>query len=174
MIETDPFTLVFNTLWQMADNSLSLTNLVRPGNKIRFNIDDDRSPIKENVADADLPELILATAGITNANMFHSSCDSLIVRQYQWLISTGDLRTNFRLFPVQFALYCAMHSWQGALSTLLWKNKKFVKNTRWLNATEGITNPQLNRGIEGWSSIWNISVEMIFSSTDLIAINQEP
>jgi len=171
-MSTDPFSLVFDALWQMVDDSVPLTQLVRLGNKIKFNKQYDRAPLKENVSDADLPELILTTMGVLEANMYHSSCDSLIRRNYQWLLSTGDIRTNYRLFPVQFALFCAMHDWQGVLSSLLWNNKTFIKACRWGTLSEGISNPQLNRGIEGWSSIWNISVDMIFASSDLRAINQ--
>lgn len=171
-LENDPFSMVFDALWKMVDDSAELTRLVKPGNKIRLNSDTMRSPLKENVAVADTPELILMTGGVSKANLYNSSCSSLIQRTYQWLVTTGDLRTTFTLFPVQFALYCAMLEWETTLFNLQWRTKPFVKMARLSTLHEGILNTQLNRGIEGWSSIWDCSVDMIFANSDLKLVNQ--
>ena len=109
--EIDPFSQVFNALWALIDNSKPINGytipsssviippLILPGNKIKFGMPDDRDPTKGNAQDADFPELMLATSGVQDANLNASSCGASIRRQYTWLLTTGDFRTNYRLFP---------------------------------------------------------------------------
>lgn len=174
MAVQDPFQLVFDALWALVDGSVPLTALVKPGNKIRFNVTDDRDPIKTRVGDADLPELILTTEGSTELNIHSTSNTSHIYRQYAWLLSTGDQRLNYRLFPVQWALFCAMTNWGNVLSVLEWPattGKKFVKSVNYISATEGQSDADRNRGIEGWSSLWRCEVKMYFATADLLAFH---
>lgn len=180
--ELDPFSIVFNALWDMVDTHAPLSGytnqagafipgLIKPGNKIKFNIPEQRDPLKETVQAGDLPELVLSTGGITEANMRANTCSSMVQRTYQWLLSTGDFRTNYLLFPVQFALFAALHDWQGKLTTLTWRDKQFVKNARWGVLHEGQSVKSLNRNIEGWSSIWTCSVDMYFQINDIESYN---
>jgi hypothetical protein len=95
----------------------------------------------------------------------------MVQRTYQWLLSTGDFRINMRLFPVQFALFSAMLDWETVLSTLTWRNKKFVLKCAYGTGHEGLSIPTLNRNIKGWSSIWACTVDMQFQSDDLRFFN---
>jgi len=171
-MEQTPFNMVFNALWGMAEDSPTLTELVKVGNRIKFNQETNRDPIKENVQAADLPELTLLVLGGSEVNLHSSSCGSVITRDYSWVMSTGDLRYTHFLGPVEWALWCAMANWQTALSALTWNEKPFVINANITNVTSGFTTVENNRGIKGWSSIWGCSVGMTFTTADLKAFSQ--
>lgn len=164
MLETDPFTLVHNALWALADASQPLTQLVKPKNKIKFNSETDRDPMKQEVMASDLPELVLAIEGTNEVNLHASSCTSMITRQYAWMISSGDIRANEILHPVEWAVCCAMVNWRETLSALTWREQLFVKRVNNTTLTTGMSDPERNRGIKGWSSIWRCEIEMHFES----------
>lgn len=164
----DPFSLVFNALWELAEGSSVLTSLVKPGN--RPHLDDDRytAGVKNEVNTADLPELILLPVS-ANGNIRNTSSSTMITRQYTWVISTGDSRPNFRLHPVEFALYAEMANWPLVINALLWNGYKFATMTNVVNAEQGESDPERNRGIKGWSALWTIEVRMDFRTADLLA-----
>jgi hypothetical protein len=166
-VETDPFTLVFDKLWELAEASVPLAALVKPGNRIKFNKEGERGPLKEAVAVADLPELVLTTTGTSAVNSHSSSCGSSITRQYSWLLSTGDYRFNYKLFPVQFALFAAIIDAEYEIQSLQWNGNPFVLRCFWSALTEGLSNAELNRGVKGWSSLWTFQIDMNFSTNDL-------
>ena len=167
----DPFSLTFNALWDLVDASAPLTELIKPGNKIKTNHPTNRDPLKDSVQVGDLPELVLSTMGSAESNFNANSCTTKIQRTYTWILSTGDFRTNYTLFPVQFALFCAMTNWKNSLLQLEWNGVRFIKLAAMAGMTEGVSNPEQNRGIEGWSSLWGCSVDMYLPTEMLIAYN---
>jgi len=166
----NPFDLVFNALWTLAEQSDALTSLVKTGNRIKFNTS-NRDPIKPVVADADVPELILSSEGSSTLNLHSSSCGSMIVKRYTWLLSTGDMRINHHLNPVTWALLCAMADWQSVLGPLQWEDELFCKRFNLIDTSEGQSDPERNRGLRGWSALWRCEVEMHFTTSKLIAFN---
>lgn len=172
----NPFALVYNALWTMAEASYPLTQLVRPGNRIKFNQTGQSDPTKRQVSNADLPELILVTTA-SNANIRGTSSSSMIIRQYDWIIATGDTSTVNKLLPVEWALFCAMCRWPYVLGPLKYPSDApdgFVKRANILSVNSGLTDPERNRGIMGWSSIWSLEVEMHFSTEALEQFNEMP
>lgn len=167
----NPFDLVFDQLWNLAEASAPLDALVRERNRIKFNKTGDRDPLKQTVAVADLPELVLGTNGASAINMHATSCSSMITRRYTWLLSTGDYRVNEILNPVEWAIFCAMTNWKASLGSLTWNSKSFVKRMNFVDVSEGQSDPQLNRGIKGWSALWGCEVEMHFTTSELQAFN---
>lgn len=183
--EIDPFSQVFTALWQLIDNCKPLNGytepgiggavhppLLLPGNKIKFGLPEDRDPVKNNAQDADFPELILSTNGVAEANLNASSCGASIRRQYSWMITTGDFRTNYRLFPVQWAVFCAMGDYEASLAPLTYAGERFVKIMRVGGSVEGITEMKLNRNIRGWASVWSCTVDYMFSREMLRLFNE--
>jgi hypothetical protein len=171
----DPFSLTYNALWDLAEASAPLTALVKPGNRVKTNSLTVRDYAKPSILASDLPELLLSTMGSNETNMYYNSCTTKVQRTYTWILSTGDFRTNYLLYPVQFALLCAMADWQAALSALEWNNVRFIKLAQLVSLSEGISNPETNRGIQGWSSLWGCSVEMYLPTELLRAYNtQQP
>lgn len=172
MIPGNPFRLVYEALWDLAEASAPLTDTVKLGNRIRFDHTDYFNPIKEEVSDADLPELVLV-ATATSGNMHETSSSSRINVQYEWLIATGDMSVVNALLPVTWYLWAAMANWREQLGALRWPaaaTDGFVKRTQFLSANTGLTDSQRNRGIVGWSSVWAIEVEMHFATSDLVEV----
>lgn len=165
----NPFGMVYDALWNMALASEPLAELVKPRNRIRFDEENNRDPIKQNVQAADLPELVLVPVGSQAANLTASSCESSIVRRYSFIVSTGDMRLTEGLLSVEWALFCALANWKAVLTALEHGGTRFVKNVRLAEVTNGESNPEQNRNIKGWSAVWSCEVEMRFRTESLIA-----
>jgi len=167
----NPFTLVFDALWSILENSPQFNADVKVSNRIHLNITNKTDPLKQQIQDSDLPEVILTTAGASSVGLFTTSSTSKIVKRYQFLISTGDPRVNQYLNQVQWDIYCCFTGWQSILGGLIWpvgSGRNFVKRADLVDNEEGLSNTERNRGVVGWSSIWTGEVEMHFASSDLI------
>jgi hypothetical protein len=170
ILTPNPLTLVHDALWRMADAAMDLDNIVRAGNRIRFNSPTNRDPLKQTVADADLPELILEPAGTPRSNICNTSSTSMLTQRWRWVVSTGDLRANYRLLPVKWAIFVAMVNWKTELCALEWpvgSGRTFVKMANTLDAQEGESDRALNRGIVGWSCVWACEIEMHLKTQDI-------
>ncbi len=167
----NPFIQTYDALWALAEESDLLTSLVKVGNRIKLNKVRPGSPIKDEVSQADLPELVLvATSG--QPNLRSTSSSSMTIRSYDWLVSTGDMSVSNKLLPVEWALFCAMANWPAILGALTWQGKSFIKRANFTGVSTGFSDPERNRGIAGWSSIWSVEVEMHFSTSDMLTANQ--
>lgn len=172
MLDGNPFILVYDALWTLAENSAQLTSLVKLKNRIKFNHTGQSNPIKDEISSGDLPELVLVTTS-SGANLHETSNSSRITRQYEWIISTGDTRVQGGLLEVEWALFSAMSLWYPTLTALRWPDGAidgFVKRSNILGINSGLTDPDRNRGIVGWSSIWGIEVQMHFRTADLALV----
>jgi hypothetical protein len=163
----DPFSLTFDALWNLVDSAPVFADLVLLKNRVKYNLETDRDPMKDKVSVADLPELTLVTTGVGSVNLHHSSCTSAFTRQYSWILATGDWRVNYKLFPVEFALACAMSNWRSVLSSLTWNGQTFIKRVDLTSAVNGESDSRRNRGIKGWTAIWSGEVQMVFKTSAL-------
>jgi hypothetical protein len=60
---SNPFIMVYDALWDLAEASVALTDLVRVGNRIKLNRTGHSSKVKDEIAESDLPELVLVSTG---------------------------------------------------------------------------------------------------------------
>lgn len=167
----NPFTLIFDALWSLFEQSPVFTTDVALGNRIHFNFYNDPNPLKPQIQDSDLPEVILISAGTNEINLYSTSATSKIVKRYQVMVATGDLRIQNYLNQIQWDLYCAFTGWTTLLGALIWpvgSGRTFVKRCALTDCEEGLDNTKENRGIIGWSSIWSAEVECHFLTSDLI------
>ena len=166
MSADDPLSLVYTALWDMAEQTSYLTNQVKLSNRIRYDTH-NRNPEKKTILDADAPELALMCSGFSG-NLCANSSSSMITARYSWIVITGDLRVNYRLLPVEWGLFLAMHKWRTVLGALTWQDKVFVKKLNMLDVQEGILQQERPQTVpRGWSSVWGIEVGMYFDLTDL-------
>lgn len=161
--ESDPFSMTFAALWALAESSPRLQEVVRLGNRIKMQ---DRDSWKDQIASADLPELVLITNGMTG-NLQETSSTTKFVRTYSWLLSTGDMRLTHLLYPVEWSIVCAMTRWKEVLAPLEWRGDRFIKRMGLGVVDEGVSDRERNRGIAGWSSVWRIEVEMHFTTSKI-------
>lgn len=161
-----PFDLVYNALWEMVRSHCLADDLIKPGNCIDFSTAD---PMKGRISAADLPELILVQDTQT-INLHSTSSTTTLVKEYSWLVSTGDYRIADKLHKVEWLLTLANLNWKSVLPALEWQGKRFVTLLEIVNCKSGIADPQQNRNIAGWSAVWAIRVRMDFRTLDLLAI----
>lgn len=168
---SDPFTQVYDALWELAETTPTFTRLVKLGNRIKYTSPTGRNPEKSStLSDGDFPEVILSSEGL-NANMWNTSNSSMCVRKYSWLITTGDFRLSYRLYPVEWAVFVAMHGWREKLGALLWAGKSYCKRMAITDVLNGIIRPKSEiASPEGWSAIWSCEVEMHFDANELVRI----
>lgn len=141
---------------------------IKEGNLIRFDSDSNRFPFKENVATADTPELLLAPTGFTAVSLHHASNVTRITQAYTWIIVSGDYRVRI-INEVSFAIIRASLEWakQDYLTSLLWDDLNYVKDYRFGPAEQGDSDAELNRGIRGWTCLFQVEVDMFFKTDSL-------
>lgn len=166
-IETDPFTQVYDALWSLPWKRKELCRLVKPGNRITFS-GQDRDPLRPEVSTANLPELTLIPIS-GQPHVQATSNSSFWLARFEWQLATGDKRVNRALYRVTFELLRALANWLTVLQALKWKSKPFVVVQIPRDERIGVTERDLNRGIQGWSSLWSCEVKMFFATADLIA-----
>jgi hypothetical protein len=80
-------------------------------------------------------------------------------------INTGDQRVTFKLLPLVFAIYAACTAAidaSGELRSLEWGEMGgIITNLSLTNIETGLSNPQENQGITGWSSVVDITLHMV-------------
>jgi len=154
---TLPFDLVYTAMFDsIVENT---DHHVRQGNYIRLDTD-KRDVMKPRVQVADLPEIILAPVG-GSANLHASSNTVSVIKQWAWMISTGDYRIGI-LHQVEWEILEAMTKCN--LYALTYKNMPFVKRVDITDMATGASDPERNRNITGWSSLWTVEVEMHFTN----------
>lgn len=162
---SNPLVDVYDALWRLPEACELFTDLVKPGNRIKY-LNIARDPNKKQIAAGDLPEVILAPS-TAQIKMHETSHTSKVVMQYRYLISTGDYRYTEILCPVQWALICALIGWKEILGALTWEGVQYVKRADILSVSQGESDKERNRGIVGWSAIWGCEVEMHFPTEKL-------
>lgn len=161
----DPFTMVYDALWDLAEGSGRVTDLVRVGNRIKLR-ETRTAGDKKQISQGDLPEMILGLTSGTG-NIRGTSSSSSCIKQFQWGLSTGDLNPE-RLLELEFALFAAMVNWPNVLAVLEWGGATFVKRAQLVSMEAGQSMAEQNRGIRGWVALWTLEVEMHFRSQTLI------
>lgn len=163
---SDPFSILYSELWGMCDKHPVLSRHVKTGNRIRFDNDELRQPMKTSIAASDLPELMLDSIGLS-VNLAQSSCSTSVVKRFRWILSTGDRRVTEFLYPLEFALVSAFANIHKPLYQLQWQGKTFITNVQPGELTEGMSVPQQNRNINGWSLIWPFDITMSFATKEI-------
>lgn len=160
--ELDPFSLVYNGLWDLVERNPKLKDYVKSGNRIKYKKENEEKP---SISDADTPELALMIGGgvPTSGN----STESGIVKVYVWGITTGTMElVDYN--KISFELFRSLIDWCCVLSKLSWCNcPGFVKRMNIVSLEEGSDMIDLNRTIHGWSALWNCEVEMAFPTSIL-------
>lgn len=167
-IEENPFGKVYEALWEMAMSHVRLADMVPEGNRASYgSLASAMDPVKKVIASADVPELVLVPSGITSGNLHANSSQSMVQRRYSFITSTGDFRARKLIFPIEFALCCALADWKQTLGVLSWHGKTFVKGCNLIDAAEGLAAVEQNRGLRGWSCVWSCSVDFWFDTATL-------
>lgn len=173
----DPFSMAFSGLWDVLNASEAFVAVVPPVNQIRYDTN-VRQPEKARGPEAaelpgDRPLVrIQPNSGAEYLPSGVSSSSTKLVKNYQILLALGDLRVNAWLNPMQFIIVGALCNWMDILPSLVWQgrfaNDQFIKTMRVSGIPEGKNvNDAATRGIQTWASLFNVSLEMWFTSANL-------
>ena len=168
---SDPFTLVYDGLWDLLEASSSFTALVAEKNRIKFTTTDGliRRPDKDSLTESDIPEVMIYPGPMRFADHRDSSGQS-INRIYSVLVTSGerilDAGGSGKFFPVQWEIARALINFDDILD-LTYEATKFVHKIEQLPTVEGMDDSTLNRDLKGWSAVWQADVQMWFTNTIL-------
>ena len=167
----NPFTLVYNALWELLECNEHFKKLVRAGNMIRFAGKEADNAIAKVIlktanANADVPEVRILPRG-TVPHIQRTSTSSFLTTKLEIQISSGSYKLDEVLFPVQWAVYRAMSTWQNVVMQLKWKDRNFVHLVRPLSSNDMAMDVDVMRGIPGWTALWSCEITMDFKTVDL-------
>lgn len=167
----NPLTQVTDALWTMLEANSTFATLVPEPNRIKY---DNRSPEKRAAQKADYP-LVRIRESTAAAHLYHTSNTSTFVKRYTIEIATGEQSyestgPNTGIHDVEWNVIRALADWPAQLTGLVWDvdDSTFIKQCRLLTAEQTLDNPELNRRIRGWSTIWIGEVLFAFSTANLI------
>lgn len=156
----DPFSQVYTRVCDLLENDVELARYVKLRNIIRHDMKDP-DPARENVQDADMPE-IRVTAGFIQGPI-NQTCSTVIALQEIIIeVATGDNRLTNKLYPVKWRLFRALLDLQARLGIPYVQRVDISAPT----ATSD-TNALLNRGTEGYSTIYAIQVHHSHNRNEL-------
>jgi hypothetical protein len=146
-------------LTQLYDNIVSAFKSECKGRFRLVNWNSSRNPQLDRPAAADLPEVQIRPIG-ANVILGARSCSTVVTCQTAITLTTGDYILGKALFPIEWLIIGILYRLQYSL---------VAENVRIESVTTGITDPSAvaNRGITGWASQWNISVDLAFGASSL-------
>lgn len=148
----DPFTLVYNALVaQIADHD-GVSDLVKKGNLIGYAAG-NTDPTKGNIQSGDVSELEVRPAG-GDAQLWWSKTSAEVSRRFVVGLTTGDLRVEKSLFPLEWELLRAIASTTNNLGL------SFVTKVSIDGFDEERTGMDEHRGTKGWVALFSVVVEM--------------
>lgn len=150
----DPFTRVYNAIMALLADHDGVSDLVKPGNLIGY-ASKSRDPIKSNVQSGDLAEIEVRPAG-GEAQLWKTSDSTEVTRRYVVGITTGELRVDESLFPLEWELLRAL---AGTTNNL---GLPFVVNVHIEGFDEESEATDRHRGTKGWVALFSVIVQMNF------------
>jgi hypothetical protein len=161
----NPIRLVYAALWDLLEaNSLFVSHAKKT---IKF-IGTAMYPELDSVSEADLPEVRIVLAGLT-PQAYNTSSSSRLTITFQIQVATGSILFASAL-DMQWIVYCAMHNWREHIEALTWNGKPFARKTTTDEVQDTERNRQLNRGIRGWATVWQGTVDCWFDASDVLAV----
>ena len=158
--DPDPLTVMYNKQWEVLRAHFPITDFVKIGNQIIQTVEEPVFP-KEDVVDADLPEIRVLPAGGTIENI--ASTGTMVVEQnYEIQVAVQDARLNAQFFPLQWEIIVAYVKAGCDLGL------DFVEVVRLGNYTDEENDVAVLRGLEGWSSLMSVAVRMRFDLKTMV------
>ena len=148
----DPYTQVYNKLWELLGANGDFARLVKVRNRINLQ-DTSPDPLKRNIQDADAPEVAITQAG-GPINLWGTSATVLASESYRISVATMDERPNKGLNQLKWAIIQALAASDANLGLA------FVLNTTCESVKDSLGDVTENRGTSGWSAVVQIKIDM--------------
>jgi len=156
----DPFTQIYNRIWEVLEENDDFTNYIKPGNRIKFSTTKS-NPLKKQVINADFPEVSIISRG-GDSSFILSSSSAKLERTFSLVIVSGTLRANKYLFPIEWLCLKILYNQSDTLGL------DFIKKFNIGQAEHHISDNEYTKGKEGWFSIIELNITIIVPKTDLL------
>jgi hypothetical protein len=166
----NPLTLVHDALWNLIDSNPMFDDLIPDKSRFRFNTEDNRKPFKTQNVTADYPQLWVMPTGAT-FNYHWTSCDTLSVLKYSFVMPTGDWRTQIYLDQLHWAMMCSIAECVPKMQSVLWHNVPLIRKCDVAGIDVGGANPKFFNDIAGFSSIWKAEVTIVTGRAAMAALS---
>ena len=161
----DPYTLLLRSAWMFLRARTDFCALVPLGNQIDY-LGDAGDPEKESKGEADFPyvRVIVARSGPGQANDSASISDRMTI---QVQVKSGDKRLHRLHNPLRWIVLKAMVGAQVGFPKIMWNGMYPFWRLQVESVEDGQLQNDLERGIIGWSAVWQCSVDMRFDRNRL-------
>jgi len=157
----DPFTQVYEKIWETLTNAPEVSRRVKPVNRI-MRTGQRVGPFRDTVTAADLPELDVVPAG-GEANPFQTSTSGQFLQMFDVQVSAGGMSLDrSQLFPLKWAVLKAVARAGDTLGL------DFVKSVRITDMAEGPTLRDERQAV-GWQAIIRVQVVLFITRVHLVA-----
>lgn len=160
----DPFSLAYDAIVSGLRSSDAIGQFVKQHNVLSYSDGNGQDVPRDAKTDNHLPQLLLVHTGSSgNLTATSDSCSIERVYQVQLVDTTGSITESF--LPLEFAVFAAflnlaLDTSSGSLHSLEWEGHQFVSNIKMQEVESGESDPDNNRGIQGWASVWGLAVTM--------------
>lgn len=162
-MSNNPLLQIHETFWDMLEDSSHFTNLVLPGNRVKYHENPNEKDVLSSPADT--PQ-VTVTPVRSDWNAVRDSSGSGVNIVWSISVATGERKVK-DLLDVQWAIIRALANWQDRMTNLTWEGVDYVKNCQAVATEHDINNKINNRGTRGWSDVWTGETLCWFSSFDL-------
>lgn len=151
-MSSDPFSLTYSALWDLVENHQGLSELVREGNRIKWDRAAEFDPRKPATTYGSTPELMLVP-DFFDTQVEMDNTGTGISRRFNWVIVTGQKMLNTALFPVEYQLLLCMKGGRSSIVSEVPElfNMEIVRGSA--------TIPERTRTDVSWTSVWTIKLD---------------
>jgi hypothetical protein len=167
MLANNPLGLVHNGLMAVLDADATLQTLLgnKPGNIARW-LGSSRVSDPEDLISDDHPRLSLLEKGTENL-VHHSSSHTEWHVKWELQVSTAEQWLH-TLIDINWRIFVAIKGWKTYFdANVLYNGEPLVFQLKTTETTNILDRNELNRGIRGWSAIWNGVTKMQFTTSEL-------
>ena len=161
----NPLPSFYTAFWQMLEYNSTFATLVPSKNRHKYYTGSNLPPERDAVRPSDVPEVRVRLTG-AQPDAFGDSSNSGLVLRWSIDITTGE-RDIETLLDVIWSIWEALHSWSTRMQAVSWEGAYPVRWCRALAWENTLDNVELNRGMRGWSSVWQGEMGCFFARSDL-------
>lgn len=157
MPDANPFEQVVTMVWALLEGNTDFATAVKPGNRIKYNNEDERDTSKHTIGELDVPEVVVEIVE-NDCWLGRTSCSSSWDTTFAIFITTGE-QNQIDVNELTWIIQQAMVGWtiyrDGEASELKWRNQGFLIDFRMLTAKDMLDKDTIReRQIRGWTCAW--------------------
>lgn len=156
----EPWGQVLTALWEVLESRPSLTSLVKPGNRIRF----DNRIRKSTLQAADVP-CVAVVADAVDPHIFRTSNGSSFKRTFRFEIRTGEVDITAQAFPVEWEIMKAVAAIWNVTPPEKPLDLDFIRSIKAVQGQAPTADPDGKSN--GWYTVIGVEVEVWFDTASL-------